>query len=75
MNEKKKYTIMCCDSWCRVEGLPEYSELLKALKLVSGDLESVVQSEFQTHSDDRPIDDYHSYKMAIKLISESEEQS
>lgn len=32
MNEQKKYTIMCCDTWCRVEGLAEYSKLLEALR-------------------------------------------
>lgn len=28
----KKHTVHCCDAWCKVEGLPTYSEMFKACK-------------------------------------------
>lgn len=51
MTEQKQYTIMCCDTWCRVEGLPQYSELVKALKSVIKDYEGVMHSEFDYPND------------------------
>lgn len=32
--KKSKLTIECCDSWCKIDGMPTYSELLEALKRV-----------------------------------------
>lgn len=30
--DQKQHTIECCDSWCRVESMPTYSELTDLLR-------------------------------------------
>jgi len=56
MNENKKHTIECCDSWCKTEGLATYSELLEACKLALHRLEILQDAEEATDWDMEAID-------------------
>lgn len=44
--KKSKLTIECCDSWCKIDGMPTYSELLEALKKTLAICKSYIHSEF-----------------------------